>query len=192
MEFLSTIINSDHFTYIVLPILIFFARICDVTLDTFRIVMVSKGHKTLAPVLGFFEILIWLLAITRIFQNLDNWICYVAYAAGFATGNYIGLIIEEKVAIGIVRIQIFARKDFSELIAKLKMEGFGFTYHEAHGGTEDISIINSIIHRKEITKVEEIVKATNPHAFYTIEDVRSVNHGIFHIRTAQRWWRKGR
>jgi uncharacterized protein YebE (UPF0316 family) len=192
MIILDTFFSSDVFTFVVLPLLIFLSRIVDVTIGTIRIVMVAKGHKYIAPVLGFFEVFIWLLAITRIIQNLDNWVCYVAYAGGFATGNYIGLIIEEKVAIGIVKIQIITSKEASNLIANLKAAGYGLTHHEAKGGNENVSIIYSIIHRNEIQKVEDIVKTTNPKAFYSIEDVKSVSHGIFPEKTVMRFWRKGK
>lgn len=90
--------HSDLFAYLVLPLLIFFSRITDVTIGTIRIVMVAKGQKKIAPILGFFEVLIWLIAISQIIQHLDNWICYFGYGAGFATGNYIGMIIEEKLS----------------------------------------------------------------------------------------------
>lgn len=192
MIILDTFFNSDLFTFLILPLLIFLSRIVDVTIGTIRIVMVAKGHKNIAPILGFFEVFIWLLAITRIIQNLDNWVCYVAYAGGFATGNYIGLIIEEKMAIGIVKIQIITSIDASNLIMNLKAAGYGITHHEAHGGNENVSIIYSIINRNEIQKVEEIVKTTNPKAFYSIEDVKSVSHGIFPEKTVLRFWRKGK
>lgn len=192
MIILETFYDSNLFTYFLLPFLIFISRIVDVTIGTIRIVMVSKGHKTWAPILGFFEVFIWLVAITRIIQNLDNWLCYFAYAGGFATGNYIGLIIEEKMAIGIVKIQIITSKEASNLILNLKEAGYGLTHHEAQGGNENVSIIYSIINRNEIHKVEEIVKTTNPKAFYSIEDVKSVSHGVFPIKTATKFWRKGK
>jgi len=192
MIVLDTFFNTDLFTFVILPILIFLSRIVDVTIGTIRIVMVAKGHKKIAPILGFFEVFIWLLAITRIIQNLDNWICYVAYAGGFATGNYIGLLIEEKVAIGIVKIQIITRKESHDLIENLKNAGYGITHHEAQGGTEKVDIVYSIINRNEIQKVEDIVKTTNPKAFYSIEDVKSVSHGIFPEKTIMSLWRKGK
>lgn len=184
--------DSNLFTYVLLPLLIFLSRIMDVSIGTIRIVMVSKGQKFWAPLLGFFEILIWLLAISRIFENLNNWTCYFAYAAGFATGNYIGLIIEEHLAMGIVKIQIITRKKADQLIENLKSEGYGITHHEAKGSNDFVSIIYSIIKRTQIQKVEEIVKATNPNAFYSIEDVKSVSHGVYPIKTATREWRKGK
>lgn len=185
--------DTNFFTYFLLPFLIFISRIMDVTIGTIRIVMVSKGQKIWAPLLGFFEILIWLLAISRIFENLDNWACYFAYAAGFATGNYIGLIIEERLAMGIVKIQIITRRSAVELIENLKKAGYGITHHEAKGSSENVSIIYSIIKRTEIQKVENIVKETNPKAFYSIEDVKSVSHGVFPVKAVERWWwRKGK
>ncbi len=192
MILLENFYESALFTYFLLPLLIFSFRVLDVTIGTIRIVMVSKGQKMWAPVLGFFEMLIWLLAISKIFQNLDNWVCYVAYAGGFGTGNYIGLIIEERLAMGIVKIQIITRKSAGELIVNLKEAGYGITYHEAKGGSENVSIIYSIIKRHEIQKVENIVKATNPKAFYSIEDVKAVSQGIFPVRAVARRWRIGK
>ena len=108
--------HSEIFKFVLLPVLIFLARICDVTLDTLRIIYVSRGMKFLAPAIGFVEVLIWLVAITQIFKNLSNPICYVAYAGGFAMGNFIGIIIEEKMAIGTVVIRIITQKDAEALI----------------------------------------------------------------------------
>jgi uncharacterized protein YebE (UPF0316 family) len=192
MFILETLYDSTLFSYIILPLLIVLARIMDVTIGTIRIVMVSKGQKLWAPILGFFEVLIWIIAISRIFQNLDNWVNYVAYAAGFATGNYIGLILEERLAMGIVKIQIITRKSAVDLIKNLKDAGYGITYHEAKGSSEIVSIIYSIIKRNEIQKVEKIVKATNPKAFYSIEDVKSVSHGVFPVKEVARRWRMGK
>lgn len=192
MQLLNTFFDSAVFDYFILPFLIFLARICDVSIGTVRIVMVAKGQKMWAPVLGFFEILIWLLAISRIFQNLDNWTCYMGYALGYATGNYIGLKLEEKLAMGIVKIQIITRKTADELIEKMKAKGYGLTYHDAKGGSEDVSIIYSIVKRTELPKVVEQIKTYNPNAFYTIEDVRFVSQGLYPIKTESRRWRIGK
>ncbi len=192
MELLSSIYQGPVFTYFLLPFLIFLARIIDVTIGTVRIVMVSKGQKFWAPLLGFFEVLVWLIAIARIMENLDNWTCYFAYSAGFATGNYVGLKIEEKLAMGIVRIQIITSKTATLLIESLKASGYGITYHDARGGNEEVSIIYSIIKRTNLEKVVEQIKTYNPKAFYSIEDVRYVSHGVFPKKVATRWIRKGK
>lgn len=188
----SSFYDSALFTYGLLPALIFISRVMDVTIGTIRIVMVSKGHKLWAPVLGFFEILIWLIAISKIFQNLDNWFCYIAYAAGFAAGNYVGLLIEEKLAVGIVKLQIITRREAGKLISNLIEAGYGITHHEAQGSTENVSIIYSIIKRSEIKKVEKIVNTTNPKAFYSVEDVKFVNQGVFPTNAANWRVRKGK
>ncbi len=187
--------NSDLFSYLLLPLMIFFARIADVTIGTIRIVMVSKGQKLVAPVLGFFEVIIWLLAMSKIVQNIDNWVAYIAYGAGFATGNYIGLIIEERLAMGIVQLQIITRMNADVLIEKLKEAGYGITYLEAQGAVEQVGIIYSIVKRVDLPKVIEIIRAYNPQAFYSIADVKFVNKGIVSptpLGGVMRRWRKGK
>ncbi|MBN2775302.1 MAG: DUF2179 domain-containing protein [Prolixibacteraceae bacterium] len=191
MILLNTFFDSGLFTYLILPLLIFTARIFDVTIGTIRIVMVSKGEKFLAPILGFFEVLIWLIAISKIFENLDNWVCYITYAAGFATGNYIGLKIEEKLAVGIVRIQIVTRTEATKLITSLKESGYGITHLNAQGASDNVSIIYTVLKRTDVPIVEDIIRKYNPNAFYSVEDVKYVNKGIFPIRQARRW-RKGK
>lgn len=192
MTELQAFYDSGLFTYLILPFLIFLARICDVTIGTMRIVMVAKGQKFWAPVMGFFEVLIWIITMSKVVQNLDNWLCYVGYAGGFATGNLVGLLLEEKLAMGIVKIQIITRKEASQLIEALREAGYGITHHPAKGGTENVSIIHSIVKRSEIAKVEEIIRNYNPKAFYSIEDVKFVSQGIFPIKDKSHRWRLGK
>ena len=197
----NTFLNSDLFSYGLLPLLIFLARICDVSIGTMRIIFVSKGKKYIAPVLGFFEVLIWIMAISKIMQNLDNYVNYIAYAAGFATGNYIGMIIEEKVAMGFQMIRVFTHQDGPGLVHSLNSNGFGATTVEAQGAKEKVHIIYTIVQRTELGHVLGIIDEFNPKAFYTIEDVRTVNEGIFPHRKRNsilplanvlREWRKGK
>ena len=171
--------HSEIFKFVLLPVLIFLARICDVTLDTLRIIYVGRGMKFLAPVIGFVEVLIWLVAITQIFKNLSNPVCYVAYAGGFAMGNFIGILIEEKMAIGTVVIRIITQKDAESLIDCLKENRYGVTHVDAQGAMGQVKIIFTIVKRKNIDSVLGIVRDCNPLAFYTIEDVRSVRKGVF-------------
>jgi len=197
----SSFINSDPFTYVILPLLIFLARICDVSIGTLRIIFVSKGKKNIAPILGFFEVLIWIIAISKIMQNLDNYVNYVAYAAGFAAGNLVGMIIEEKLAIGIMMIRVFMSEKGMDLVKTLNSSGFGATTVEAHGAKEKVHLVYTIVHRNEMEKVLEVINAFNPRAFYTIEDVKAVNEGIFNPRKLNsgfpftnivRGWRPGK
>ncbi|MDX9772508.1 MAG: DUF2179 domain-containing protein [Bacteroidales bacterium] len=176
MEF----INSELFTYLLLPLFIFFARICDVSLGTLRIIFTTKGMKRIAPLFGFFEILIWLLAISRVMQNLDNWVCYLAYAAGFATGTYIGILLEEKLAIGHEMISVITRKDATELISNLRGKGYGVTSVKAQGIEGGVAVIYIIARRSKIKMVIDEINIFNPRAFYTVESIKYVNKKIFH------------
>ncbi|MBN2611832.1 MAG: DUF2179 domain-containing protein [Bacteroidales bacterium] len=172
-------IHSDIYSYLVLPLLIFFARITDVTLDTLRIIFMAKGKKYLPPLLGFVEVIIWLLAITRIFENLDNWLCYLAYGAGFAAGNFVGIIVEEKIALGVELIRIITGRDPTNLIKSLREKGYGITYIDAHGSHGEVGVIYSVIRRSDLKDFVEYMKVFNPNAFYTIEDIRFVNKDVF-------------
>lgn len=175
----AAFLNSDLFKFVVLPLVIFSTRICDVTLDTLRIIYVSRGLKFLAASIGFIEVLIWLFAITQIFKNLTNPLYYVAYAGGFAMGNFVGIFIEERMAIGTVVIRIITQKDTAELIELLKNTGYGITHVDAEGAQGPVKIIFSIVKRRDIDHVLDIIQMNNPQAFYTIEDVRLVREGVF-------------
>lgn len=197
----TSFFNSDLFNYGMMPLFIFLARICDVSIGTMRIIFVSKGNRNIAPILGFFEVLIWIIAISKIMQNLDNYVNYIAYAAGFATGNFVGMIIEEKLAMGIQMIRIFTSEHGMELVKQLNMNGFGATTIEAHGAKEKIHLVYSIVHRDKLKQVLNVINNFNPKAFYTIEDVKIVNEGIFTPRKHKpvlpfaniiREWRKGK
>ncbi len=175
MEF----IESDLYSYFVLPLLIFLARIIDVTLGTLRIIFTSKGKKYIAPFLGFIEMIIWILAITHIFENLNNWACYIGFASGFAMGNFVGIIVEERLAIGYELIRIITRKNAENLISALREKGFGITTIRARGKKGDVGIIYSIISRSYLKDFVSFMKKYNPKAFYTIEDIRFVNDKTF-------------
>lgn len=162
-----------------MPLLIFFSRIIDVTIGTIRIICVSRGNKLLASFCGFFEVLIWLLAIGQIMKNLNNVACYVAYAGGFAMGNFIGISIEEKLAMGILGVRVITRDDSTELITRFKNEGFGVTSIDAKGITGPVNIIYTIIKRNAYPKVASMIKEFNPEAFYAIEDVRNISKTVF-------------
>jgi uncharacterized protein YebE (UPF0316 family) len=171
--------DSSLFTYLVLPGLIVLARICDVTIGTLRIIVLSRGHKYLAPLLGFFEVLIWITVTAKIMQNLHNPICYVAYAGGFALGNLVGIIVEQRLAMGKVVIRIISSQNATQLITALRDKGYGVTSIPAQGSTGLVQVIFSVIKRSGLDKVVEIVKKFNPKAFYSIEDVRFVSEGVF-------------
>ncbi|MGQ9621358.1 MAG: DUF2179 domain-containing protein [Bacteroidales bacterium] len=197
----TSFFNTGLFNYLLLPLLIFLARICDVSIGTMRIIYVSKGKKNIAPFLGFFEVLIWIFAISRIMQNLNNYLCYVGYASGFAAGNFVGMLIEERLAVGSQLIRVITASGGRELIRLLNSSGLGATLVEAHGARENVELIYTIVHRNDLNKALEILNKFNPRAFYTIEDIRSTNEGIFPPRKPNnvfpftnilRKWRSGK
>ncbi len=170
--------DNQLFSWVILPILIMLSRIMDQTLGSMRLIFLSKGEKLIAPLLGFFEVIIWLIAVAQIMQHLDNIMCYISYGLGFALGNYIGMVIEEKLSIGNVIIRIIPIKDTALLVNDLRNKNIGVTTMQAEGKMGDVQIVFTIIKRKQINEVVKIINQYNPRAFYTIEDVRAVKDGI--------------
>ena len=171
--------DQQIYQYVILPLIVFFARICDVSLGTMRIVFVSKGKKNISPFLGFFELFIWIVVISQIMKNADNIVCYLAYAGGYAAGNYVGMSIEERIAIGSQLIQVFSSKDVTALRKSLQEAGFGTTMVEGDGSTGKTNILYMVINRKTFAQAEKILREFDPNIFYVTEDVRLVKSGIF-------------
>jgi uncharacterized protein YebE (UPF0316 family) len=182
---IESALGSEIFRWVIIPLFIFFARVLDVTLGTIRIVFVSRGLKYFAPLVGFFEVLIWLFAIKEVMHNLTNVMCYLAYGAGFAVGNLVGLIIEDRLALGVSLVRVITKKDASELITFLRSEGFGVTSMDAHGSEGKVNVIYLVVRRSDIQNVIENIRNFNPHAFYTIEDVRMISEGIFPMKKSR-------
>ncbi len=177
MDILNT--DSEMFAWVVLPILIFFSRIADQSIGTIRLIFLSKGFRVIAPILGFFEVIIWLLAVTQIIKHVDNIVSYISYGAGFAAGNYIGMWLEEKISIGKVSIRIIPKKSTEELARNMKENNFGVTLVDAMGSKGKVKIIYSVINRKDLKELVPMINRFNPQAFYTIEDVRTAQQGVF-------------
>ncbi|MGN8225805.1 DUF2179 domain-containing protein [Gracilimonas sp. BCB1] len=167
--------------FFVLPILIFCARIADVSLGTLRITMVSRGYKWQSALLGFFEVLIWVIVVAQLLKNLNHWVNYVAYAAGFSAGTFIGLYIEDKMKVGTVLVRIITLHKSEELIEALKEAGIAITSIDARGGFNDVKIIFTVLKRKKLNKVFNIVKDIDPEAFFSTEDVKYSNKHHDHL-----------
>jgi uncharacterized protein YebE (UPF0316 family) len=170
--------DSTMYTWLILPSLIFFARVMDVSLDTVRIIFINRNLRYYASIIGFFEVLIWLMVIRQIFQHLGNPVCFVAYAAGFATGNFVGVIIENKISIGKVIIRIITRREADDLITYLRSAGYGLTIIDAEGVTGPVKVIMSIVERSNIEHIVDMIKQHNLQAFYSVEDVRFVSEAV--------------
>ncbi|HNX25202.1 MAG TPA: DUF2179 domain-containing protein [Spirochaetota bacterium] len=159
-------------------ILIFSARVLDVSIGTFRIILVSRGYRRIAPVLGFFEVLIWITALGQIFKNLNGPASYIFYAGGFATGTFVGMKIESMVSIGFQSIRIITTEKVTALPLTLREEGFGITTSPGRGMKGEVMIIYTTVPRKRVRHILEIVEALEPNSFITIEDVRSFKSGF--------------
>lgn len=163
------------------PLLILVAEICVVTIGTLRIIFVSRGHKYLAPMLGFFEILIWLFAISQIMQNLSDWACFLAFAVGFTLGNFFGIIIEKKLALGTVMVRIITHRDAAPLIAQLRLANFGVTSVLGQGAKGKVHVVMTVIKRRQLPEVVALIETHHPNAFYAVDELQSTNEGIFPV-----------
>lgn len=195
----SQLFGSNLVEGVAFPLLIFLARVSDVTLGTLRMVFVARGEKKKAALLGFFEVLIWLSAISYILQHLTTVPNYFAYAAGFATGNFLGLKIEEKMALGLLGVTVITNRDARELIEELKREKYGITSVSAMGATGRVRIVFSVIRRKDLEGLRRIVERFHPNSFIATQNVRSVSRPVYPYQDLTRrpsdfllWWRKAK
>ncbi|HSQ93529.1 MAG TPA: DUF2179 domain-containing protein [Methanoregula sp.] len=197
----GALVTPDLFAYVILPIMIFCARIVDVTMGTIRVIFISKGIRYLAPVIGFFEVIIWLLAIGQVMNNLTNIVSYIAYGAGFAAGTYIGMYIEEKISLGLTSVRIITKRDPQELMKYLRSHNYGVTTVDGEGATGRVKMIFTIIRRQDLAHVVGIIQQFHPNAFYSVEEVKSVAEGVFPEKPSRgvfswidslRFYRKGK
>jgi uncharacterized protein YebE (UPF0316 family) len=197
----GTLISPEIFAYVILPVMIFSARICDVTMGTLRVIFISKGIRYLAPVIGFFEVIIWLLAIGQVMNNLTNAVSYIAYGAGFAAGTYIGMFIEEKISLGLTSVRIITKEDPAVLMQYLRSHNYGATSIDGEGATGRVKMVFTIIRRQDLAHVVGIIKEFHPNAFYSVEEVKSVAEGVFPNKPSRgafswidslRFYRKGK
>jgi len=189
MRMLELVISPVVFSYVIVPLLIFSARVCDMSLDTIRVIFMSKGIQYLPAVIGFFEVIIWLVAIGQVMNNLTNAVCYIAYGAGFATGTFIGMAIEERLSLGLTSVRVITKEDPVELMKFLRSNNYGVTSINGEGGTGKVKMVFTIIKRQDLNHVIGIIKDFHPNAFYSIEEVKSVAEGVFPERNSHRFFR---
>lgn len=171
--------SFDYFNWIILPLLIFLSRLADVTLATMRHIFISKGLKKIVPILGFFEVLIWLIAIRQVFSNLNNVACFIGWAAGFSAGTYLGMFIEERLALGTQVFRIITNENTSALLEAFKERHHGITLIDGQGAMGPVKVIFTVVKRVNKQEVIDLIHQHTPHAFYSIEDVRSSSQGVF-------------
>jgi uncharacterized protein YebE (UPF0316 family) len=178
-DFLSFFSGFDYLNWILLPLMIFLARIIDVSIGTLRVMFISRGLHNIAPFLGFIEVFVWIVAIGQIMQNMHNIMAYIAYAGGFAMGTFIGMKIERLLSLGMSIVRIITKSDADLLVEFLKSKNYGLTVVDAEGSRGKVKLIFMVLKRKEIPNVLEILKKHQPKAFYTIEDVRYASEGVY-------------
>jgi uncharacterized protein YebE (UPF0316 family) len=170
-------IDPELLNYVVIPILIFVARVCDVSINTLRIIFMLQSRKYVATVMGFFEAAIWLLAISQIFQNLGSWQTFLAYAGGYASGIFVGMMIEERLAIGSVVVRVITGKPADDLVTFFKEQNMRFTNLEATSGDGPVNVLFTVIKRERLPHTVAAIKKYNPQALYTVEGVKKVSDG---------------
>ncbi len=172
-------LQSDLFNWLILPLFIFLARTCDVTLATLRNVFIARNIRKIVPFLGFFEVLIWLVAVTQTVKNLNNFVSYLAFAGGYSMGIYVGLAIEERLALGKQVIRIITNQDTFNLITALRNANMGTTVIDGHGSKGPVKVIFTTLKRKDVQFVDNLINQHTPGAFYTVEDIRNSSQGVF-------------
>jgi len=176
-SFITNNLGIDYtiFSYVILPLLIFLARVTDVSINTVRIIFVMSGHKFISTLLGFIESLIWLLAIGQIFQHLNNWVSYIAYPGGFAIGILVGMIIEERLALGKVVVRAITSENLSDIRSYLESKDIRYTIVSGETARGEERILFTVVKRDELDSVIQKFNEHIPQAFYTIESVKKAS-----------------
>ncbi len=160
--------------------LIFISRVIDVSLATIRTLMVVQGRKVQAAVIGFFEVLVYILALGTVVSSLDNPINLLVYALGFAAGNYVGITIENKIALGNLGAQIILKTDDNkDLIGHLRANNFGITVMNGYGKDGPREVLTVALNRKDLMKLKNLVYEFDPKAFITVSSINPVSGGYF-------------
>jgi uncharacterized protein YebE (UPF0316 family) len=158
---------------------IFLLRITDMSLDTLRMLFVMRGRKGLVWTLGFIQSAVFVIAITKVLSNLNNPLTVLGYAAGFASGNLIGMIVEERLAIGHITLQIISQRHGVKLAKALRIAGYGVTEMSARGKDGTVRVLSASVLRKDLAHARHIIHETDEAAFITSEDVRPIRRGFW-------------
>ena len=162
-----------------LTFLIFILRVTDMSLDTLRVLFVLRGRKSMAWILGFLQSAIWVIAITSVLNNLENFLNIIAYAGGFATGNVVGMAIEERLAIGHAHMRIISSGKGSAILDAIRRAGYAATEIPGRGKDGTVTIISCSIKRKHISKIQKEISQIDQNAFVTVEEIRPIHRGYW-------------
>jgi len=160
-------------------LLIFIARITDVSMGTMRMLMLVKGRRFPAAAIGFFEVIIYVNALARVVNALDNWVYMLIYALGFAAGNYLGIYLEERMALGYAGVQIIVQSESDSLVSFLRENGFGVTVTEGWGREGPKDILTVIVPRRQMDKLMQLVNSHDSKSFTIVMDARKTMGGYY-------------
>lgn len=152
--------------------LIMLMRITDVTIGTFRTLLVVQSKKYFAALAGFFEVLIWIFAMRYIVQHMDNTINLIAYSMGFGLGNLLGITLEEKIALGFVQVNIMSLYATDKIADALRSAKFGVTILPAEGASGGLAVLVAIIRRRDLKSLLKIVEKIDNKSFITTQFAR--------------------
>lgn len=164
-----------------MTLLIFVLRVTDVSMGTVRTIMIMRGMRKWAALLGFVEVTIWVVAISQVLTNLDSVWTILGYSGGFATGTLFGMWLEDKLALGNVDVHVISRSKGVEIAQNLRKAGYGVTELPAYGQSGPVSLIDIVVPRKQSADVLRLVSAIDPAGFVTVDDTRQVVHGYGRI-----------
>jgi uncharacterized protein YebE (UPF0316 family) len=159
------------------PLVIFCLRIVDVSLSTLRMLLSVRGIKIAAPLIGFFEVLIWITAVGTAIQHLDSPLHLIGYAAGFATGTIVGLTIEERMAFGMASVRVVSRFCGVEVAEALRERGFGVTEYAGQGKEGMVEVVDAVIRRRDLPEALRAIDYWDPDAFVTVHEPRTIRRG---------------
>ena len=169
----------DWIGLVVVPLLIVAARVTDVSMGTLRVVFIGRGMAVPAALVGFVESLVWLLAVSQILKHLTLPLYYVAYAGGFALGNYVGLMIERRLALGKVIVRVISNRSAADVVGAFREKGLGTTLVPAEGSAGPVHIVYSVMARRDLHAALDRLNKVQPGAFFTVEPVSEVSKGVF-------------
>jgi uncharacterized protein YebE (UPF0316 family) len=159
------------------PVVVFLLRATDVSMATIRMLMIMRGHRYLAPLIGFIEILLWVTAIGIVVQHLQSLPHVVGYAAGFATGNFLGLLIEERLALGAATVRTVVRHGGAQLAVELREAGFGVTETLGRGRDGTVEVLYSVLPRRRVERCLAVIDERAPESFVVVDEPRTVRRG---------------
>jgi uncharacterized protein YebE (UPF0316 family) len=162
-----------------LPLAIFGLRVADMTMDTLRLLFVIRGRKALAWSFGFAQTSIWVVAISSVLKHVDNIWNIVGYAAGFATGTVVGILIEERLAVGHGHVRIISPLRGSALAEAIRASGYAVTELAGRGKDGTVAVLTCSVRRRDVTRITRQAHAIDPDAFVTIEDVLPLHRGYW-------------